>query len=138
MNSIDIGVAVVGIPMPLLFVVSIALFLLTALAWIAFYLWWKRERKRATSTRAILLESAPKLVQEIFVDRDSFTLLGADWCRMEDIPIDYGCPICERRIRTNLQQHYHSSGDTYSIMRHTCAPSLDTLPLQAIKKEPRP
>lgn len=85
-------------------------------------------------SRAVVLDPAPIVVQEIRIDVDGFSLMGDAWSWTTNLPISYGCPECGQRVNATLRQYYNNvSDETYSIFRHKCVPSLDTVPLQAIQ-----
>lgn len=99
---------------------------------------WKRlfSRRKPASAPTTPVDQAPKVVREIYLDSDGFGLVGEAWKWVGNQGASYKCPRCDQWVDTTLRDYYHGpSGDTFSLMRHTCCEGQETRPLATVRKE---
>lgn len=121
MNQVSyVGVVSVQVPTPALFCIALAMFLLTALFWLLFFLWWRKARK-ANKPRVQLVESV-KISPEIFIENGRFMLQGLDWQWLADQRAGYRCPACHgfEDITLRLYKYVPATGKVFLIAQHTC------------------
>lgn len=76
----------------------------------------KPKHKDASSQTTI-----PNVVNEIYIDKDTFTLIGPDWTWLADQPADYGCPRCGKRENVTLRHFRYAYGNkVFLVALHHC------------------